>query len=59
MTLRRGIFSGIGRIAGRKIAYVMWPDGSISDYTLSGFRRTFGVSAMRLLMHAVVMEIPR
>lgn len=54
---RRGALSGIGRIAGRKIAYVLWADGSLSDYTLSEFRRVFGVSAKGLLTGAEVVEI--
>jgi hypothetical protein len=54
---RRGVLSGIGRIAGRKIAYVRWADGSLSDYTLSEFRQAFGVSARRLLTGAEVAEI--
>jgi hypothetical protein len=56
---RRGIVSGIGRIAGRKIVYVKWSDGTISDYTLSAFRRVFGVSATRLPTSAEVFEIGR
>jgi hypothetical protein len=54
---RRGALSGIGRIAGRKIAYVLWADGSLSGYTLSEFRRVFGVSAKGLPTGAEVGEI--
>jgi hypothetical protein len=54
---RHGALSGIGRIAGRKIVYVRWADGSLSDYTLSDFRRVFGVSAKGLPTGAEVAEI--
>jgi hypothetical protein len=56
---RRGALAGIGRIAGRAIAYVRWADGSMSDYTLAAFRRAFGVSASRLATGADIVEVLR
>ena len=46
---RRGRFKGIGRVAGYHLAYVTWDDtGKTDEFSLSGFRKKFGVSAMRL-----------
>lgn len=56
-TGRRGVLSGIGRVAGRKIVYVKWPDGTLSDYTLTAFRRAFGVAATSLPTGGEVLEI--
>jgi hypothetical protein len=44
----QGRFGGVGRIAGRKFAYVTWEDGATGQYTLSEFRKLFGESAMSL-----------
>lgn len=45
---RTGKLKGVGRIAGRKIAYVAWDDGTMSEYTLTEFRKRFGVGAAGL-----------
>lgn len=56
---RRGVLTGIGNIAGRAIAYVRWVDGSTSDYTLTEFRRTFGVPARDVPPGGGIVEIAR
>ena len=50
-----GRFSGVGRVAGRKLAYVRWADGRVEEFTLSEFRRRFGVSALSLETGAAVV----
>jgi hypothetical protein len=50
-----GRFSGVGRVAGRKLAYVRWADGRVEEFTLSEFRRRFGVSALSLKTGAAVV----
>jgi len=52
----RGRFTGVGRIAGRKLAYVTWSDGRTEEMSLSEFRRRFGVSALTLATGVVVVE---
>jgi hypothetical protein len=49
-----GRFKGVGRVAGRKLAYVAWSDGRLEEITLSEFRRRFGVSALTLSTGSVV-----
>ena len=53
-----GRFSGVGRVAGRKLAYVAWSDGRVSEFTLSAFRERFGVSALVLPTGSTVVGRP-
>ena len=49
-------FQGIGRIAGRKLAYVQNGD-LFEEHTLSSFRRKYGVSASKLSTGQII-EVP-
>jgi hypothetical protein len=53
-----GRFSGVGRVAGRKLAYVTWRDGRTEELSLSEFRQRFGVSALVLPTGSEVVEQP-
>ena len=53
------IFAGVGRIAGRKLAFVNENDGKLSELTLSDFRKRYGKSALGFstgtVIHPVVL----
>lgn len=59
--IRQGQFGGVGRIAGRKLAYVRWDDGRTEEFSLSDFRKRFGVSALSIAtgspVHETVLEM--
>jgi hypothetical protein len=50
-----GVLSGIGTVAGRKMAYVRFDDGTTGEFTLSVFRARYGLSAAGLPPGARVM----
>jgi len=53
-----GRFGGVGRIAGRKLAYITWRDGRTEELSLSAFRQRFGVSALVLPTGSTVVGRP-
>lgn len=54
-----GTFIGIGRVSGYELAYVRWSDGTVGEFSLSGFKKAFGVRAKSLATDSTVHRVPQ